>query len=177
MRKTIIIISVFLLLFFVVFKCGFQIGSFKFGKQIDDISIINEYDIKDSEFAKKHLNSDSLVVVNLWATWCKPCVEEMPVFQKLINNNNKVSFVFMSIDTDKNKLQKYLATNKINDITLKNAEYRQSILNYLDGLPIDTVSATRMVPITYILKKGKVVHKEVGTIDFEEFSKILKKYK
>jgi thiol-disulfide isomerase/thioredoxin len=28
-------------------------------------------------------NNDTLYVINFWATWCKPCVEEMPYFEEV----------------------------------------------------------------------------------------------
>lgn len=44
--------------------------------------------------------SDKLHVINFWATWCAPCVKELPEFQKTVNesNKNKVDFLFISLD-------------------------------------------------------------------------------
>jgi thiol-disulfide isomerase/thioredoxin len=47
--------------------------------------------------------SDSLLVLNFWATWCKPCVEEMQEFIRLEQEleNKKVRFVYLSLDFKK----------------------------------------------------------------------------
>jgi thiol-disulfide isomerase/thioredoxin len=43
---------------------------------------------------------DKTYVVNFWATWCKPCVEELPVFEKLYKNykNQQVELILVSLD-------------------------------------------------------------------------------
>ncbi len=44
--------------------------------------------------------SDSLYVVNFWATWCAPCVKEIPDFEKLYAKykTDKVKLLFVSLD-------------------------------------------------------------------------------
>lgn len=39
-----------------------------------------------------HNNSDTIYVVNFWATWCKPCIQELPDFEKF-NRQNKPAVV------------------------------------------------------------------------------------
>lgn len=43
---------------------------------------------------------DSLTVLNFWATWCKPCVEELPHFEKLRKQfaSKPVRFIYISLD-------------------------------------------------------------------------------
>lgn len=47
-----------------------------------------------------HKGNDTTYVVNFWATWCKPCVKEIPDFMKLAREmkDEKVRFVFVSLD-------------------------------------------------------------------------------
>ena len=54
-------------------------------------------------------NSDTLYVVNFWATWCKPCVEEMPVIENIPSkiNNIPVKVLLVSLDF-KNQIDKQL---------------------------------------------------------------------
>ncbi len=44
--------------------------------------------------------NDTLYIVNFWATWCKPCVEELPYFDSLANQykNQSVKFILVSQD-------------------------------------------------------------------------------
>lgn len=45
-------------------------------------------------------NNDTLYVLNFWATWCRPCVAEMPYFEKAgeVNADKPVKVVFISLD-------------------------------------------------------------------------------
>ncbi|MFO8000408.1 MAG: TlpA disulfide reductase family protein [Marinilabilia sp.] len=47
-----------------------------------------------------HKSNDTTYVVNFWATWCKPCVEEIPAFLEVASefDEEKVKFVFVSLD-------------------------------------------------------------------------------
>lgn len=47
-----------------------------------------------------HFKNDSVYVVNFWATWCTPCVKELPYFQKIADNskNKKIKFLLVSLD-------------------------------------------------------------------------------
>ncbi len=47
-----------------------------------------------------HMRNDTTYVVNFWATWCKPCVEELPHFEKLNKQykKNKIKVLLVSLD-------------------------------------------------------------------------------
>jgi len=61
-----------------------------------DVKKINITDLE------KILNNrtDKLYVVNLWATWCAPCVKELPAFEKVAAeyDKSKVEFIMISLD-------------------------------------------------------------------------------
>ena len=46
------------------------------------------------------LKTDQIKVINFWATWCAPCVKEMPLFQKLDEERSDVMVTLVSIDLD-----------------------------------------------------------------------------
>ena len=64
-----------------------------------------------------HNNSDTIYIINFWATWCKPCVAELPEFEKIHKEfkNSKMKVLLVSMDfveeRDK-KLKVFLAKNK-----------------------------------------------------------------
>lgn len=45
-------------------------------------------------------NNDSVYVVNFWATWCKPCIKELPAFEKINAEykEEKVKVILVSLD-------------------------------------------------------------------------------
>jgi thiol-disulfide isomerase/thioredoxin len=57
-----------------------------------------------------NLNDDKIYVVNFWATWCAPCVKELPYFEK-VNQEYKdknVEVILVSLDFPKKKETKLL---------------------------------------------------------------------
>jgi len=167
-RKLLIISGVILLALFIIYNVGIDIGNVHLGKRPDEIGKNNNFEYKNSSFYKNYLTSDSLVVINLWATWCKPCLEEIPEFQKAAKKYKDVKFAFLSIDTDEGKLKDYLSKNKLKDITFENADYRWAIRNILEGRKENRLVKTDAVPITYFIKNGKVLKKIEGSMERQE---------
>lgn len=60
---------------------------------------------------------DNIKVINFWATWCAPCVKEMPLFEKLGQDRKdvKVTLVSMDLDLDPDpaKVHKFVARKKL----------------------------------------------------------------
>lgn len=88
----------FKLLFFLVF-INFT-ASFS-----QDFKVYNGFD----EFKSiLHQEDDQVYVINFWATWCRPCVKEMPAFNKLYENyhDKNVEIILVSLDFGKNVQKK-----------------------------------------------------------------------
>ncbi|MEA1786228.1 TlpA disulfide reductase family protein [Arenibacter sp. GZD96] len=96
-----------------------------------------------------------VVVINLWATWCPPCVAEMPSFQKLYDDYaDKVDFLFVAND-DVSKVTAFI----------EKKGYTLPIYYGLSEVPDDL--ASRSIPTTYLIdKQGKMIIKEVGAADW-----------
>lgn len=60
---------------------------------------------------------DNILVINFWATWCGPCVKEMPLFEKLGQERKDVDVTFVSMDLDLDpdpaKVHKFVARKKL----------------------------------------------------------------
>ena len=66
-----------------------------------------------------HQNSESVQVVNFWATWCAPCIKELPYFEEL-NKLENVDVLLVSLDFPKHKekrlipfVEKYKLQSKV----------------------------------------------------------------
>ena len=72
----------------------------------------------DSLYSKIDLSSDETYVINFWATWCSPCVKELPYFESvnLEYSEKNVKVLLVSLDFPsqiESKLKPYLKKNKI----------------------------------------------------------------
>jgi len=100
-----------------------------------------------------------VIFINYWATWCPPCVGEMPSLQNLYNEyKDKVVFVFLTSD-DKEKVTNFYTKNK----------YVLPTYNML-GNPAPEIN-TKSLPTTFIIdKNGKIALKEVGGANWNSAS-------
>lgn len=70
--------------------------------------------IDDKAFSLSDLKG-SIVYMDVWATWCGPCIAEMPHSMKLIDRyskNDKVKFLFISVDKDAKSWKRMVKKNK-----------------------------------------------------------------
>ncbi len=69
------------------------------------------------------LNDDTTRVINFWATWCRPCVAELPTFFEIENTvkNQSVKFIYISIDFKRELtgvLRKFIQTRHLHNTIL-----------------------------------------------------------
>jgi thiol-disulfide isomerase/thioredoxin len=102
-----------------------------------------------------HKEDDKIYVVNFWATWCAPCVKELPYFEK-VNQEYKdknVEVILVSLDFPKKKKSKLLPF-----IQKKNLQSKVLHLDDIDEqfwiADIDE-GWSGALPATLIYKKGQ----------------------
>ena len=78
------------------------------------VEVINLEQLQAKTITK---TNDSLYVVNFWATWCGPCMAELPYFEKAGKSFSakKIKIVLVSLDflRDTQKVDKFVANKKI----------------------------------------------------------------
>lgn len=102
-----------------------------------------------------HLSGDTTYVINFWATWCKPCVEELPFFDSLAVDmkDEKVRVILVSIDftTYLNKRVKpFIAKNNVQSQVVVFDDADQNT-----WIPKISKEWTGSIPATYIYKGKK----------------------
>jgi thiol-disulfide isomerase/thioredoxin len=109
-----------------------------------------------------------VIFMNLWATWCPPCIAEMPNIHKLYEKTSAadVAFVMLSLDEDFEKAKKFV----------KRKEYTFPVYGLKENLPAEF--ETTIIPTTYVIdRNGKIVLRKEGMAkyDTEEFKTFLDK--
>ncbi|WP_366184170.1 TlpA disulfide reductase family protein [Flavobacterium ovatum] len=113
-------------------------------------------------------DKNTTYVVNFWATWCAPCVKELPYFEKLNAENKKVKLVLISLDF-KDQIQAKL----IPFLKRKNIQSEVVVLtdkNYNNWLSKVDKSWSGSIPATLIIKGEKRVFAERDFATFEELN-------
>lgn len=179
-KTTIITLSIITLVIIIIFQFGIQIGNIRIGKQID-LKTRQDSNFDKSQFYNSYYSKDELTVLNLWATWCKPCVEEISILNAVKEHysSDKINFISISVDNDSIKLINFLKKDKFKftDITLNNLQYRNAILNTLENKKTDEWISSQSVPVTYLIKNKKVIAKIDGTVEKKELIDLIEKNK
>ena len=100
------------------------------------------------------------VVLNFWATWCPPCVEEMPSLVQMQQRlkDKGVTVLAVSVDADEGAYLRFLKDHGVTLLTVRDADQKS---NNLYG--------TFKFPETYIIDRdGKVRRKFIGAVDWNQ---------
>ncbi|MBD0400689.1 TlpA disulfide reductase family protein [Flammeovirga sp. EKP202] len=160
--------------FFIVISCN---QSPKLVLQADEVIQLeqqevlkfNKFDGLSPLFSHK---DDTLRVINFWATWCKPCVKELPYFQQLDEkfkkNGEKAKVILISLDMNEKNLSNYIKKKNLTTSTFwlddpdANAWLGRVNENW-DGA----------IPVTLTIDKNKTVFHNTDFHDYEELEKFI----
>jgi len=99
-----------------------------------------------------------LLVLNFWATWCPPCVEELPSLNEFANRFAKAGVVVLgiSVDSDEKLYRDFLAKARVSFLTARDPDRK-----------ISADYGTFKYPESYIIDgKGKVLRKIISNQDW-----------
>ena len=105
------------------------------------------------------------VILSYWATWCQPCIKEMPSLveaQKKLKNYNY--HVILISDENLNKISQFQNTSKYD-------------LNFIKSIKSNELVGVYSLPTTHIFnEKGNKIETIVGTVDWDS-DKMINKLK
>ncbi len=125
-----------------------------------------------------HKNDNKLYVVNFWATWCKPCVEELPGFMEVNKNYSKdprFKMVLVSLDLASEmdtKVKAFLLKNNIDvDVYILDDNKRMN-----EWIPAVDAKWTGAIPATILYRNGKRLEFKEGRLQKNELEQIINKH-
>ncbi len=130
--------------------------------------------VKFSELQKKILYTEApLTVFNFWATWCGPCIKELPHFDALESNNDNIKVYLVSVDfqSELERVKKFVAKKSFkSDVLFLNEkdpdDYMGKVSNNWSGA----------IPATlFVTDLGKTYFHEKAFTK-EELEKTIEKY-
>ena len=89
------------------------------------------------------------VVLNLWATWCAPCVEELPSLLALEQRNPSLAIIAISTDQDEQVYRHFLLQHHVDVLTVRDADGR-----------INALYGTVQIPETYIIDRNGILRRK-----------------
>jgi peroxiredoxin len=118
-------------------------------------------------------NSDKLRLINVWATWCGPCVVEFPDFMEINHMYRKRDFEFISISADapenKEKVLKFL--NKQHASNANYLFWQDDKYKLIEAIDPKWQGA---LPYTILVEPGgKIVYAKAGRIDVPVMKKTI----
>lgn len=157
------------MLYFIV---GFFVYNCAIAQDVGKFSVLSNHKIL---LDRVQLTNDTLYVVNFWATWCKPCVEEMPFLIISAEDFKELSikFIFVSLDFPnqiENKLIPFINSRNIKEEIIVLTDQNPNI--WIDAWSPDWDGA---IPATFFYKNGLQLFKEIGSFQSsEEINEIIK---
>jgi len=131
--------------------------------------------VMNYEQLENYLNKDSdkVRLVNFWATWCKPCIEELPDFLKLNQELRTANFELVLVSLDfSNQIEKRV----IPFVKKHNIKATVIVLDDPDANTwINKVNPSwdGAIPVSLVLHNGKKDFHE-GTLSYEQLNNLIK---
>ena len=123
-------------------------------------------------------HDNKLYVVNFWATWCKPCVHELPDFMavnELFRKNPRFKMVLVNMDNSMEidaTVKPFLQKNKIkNDVYILDDNKRMN-----EWIPAVDKNWSGAIPATVFYRNGKKLDFKESIITKKELEQIINKY-
>lgn len=88
-----------------IFTLFFVLTSMGCSKLSAQIAVYEKFDAFEKVVLKE---DDNTYVINFWATWCAPCIKELPYFEQLHKDNPKVKVILVSLDSKKDLEKKLI---------------------------------------------------------------------
>lgn len=109
------------------------------------------YQNSDGETINFSEHKDKVVLLNFWATWCPPCVAEMPSLQKLYNEyGDKIEFVLIT-NEGYNVINPFMQKRKLS----------LPVYTAVDAVP--NILQSKSIPVTYLIsQKGEIILSKTG---------------
>lgn len=168
----VVLVVLIILLFIPSTRSLFQQGLMKIGlfkptleapvEKASDKPVVVQASSSFSNEKGEIINTASLkgkvVFINFWATWCGPCIHEMPSIQVLhdkLKDNPNVEFMLVEIDHENEKAREFMEKEKLN------------MPIYFPESDIPNTWLGQSIPVTVILdKEGNVAARHEGMADY-----------
>jgi len=90
-----------------------------------------------------------VVVLNLWATFCPPCIEELPSLLALQRQMPNLAVVAVSMDQDPDVYRRFLVEHHVDLLTVRDEDQR-----------VNALYGTAQIPETYIIDRQGVLRRK-----------------
>ena len=118
-----------------------------------------DFTVQDSDRSVKLSDfRGQIVVLNFWATWCPPCVEEMPSLVEMQRRMKAkgITVVAVSVDVDQGAYNQFIKEHNVNLLTVRDAAQKSNALY-----------GTFKFPETYIIDRNGVMRRKfIGAVDW-----------
>ncbi len=131
-------------------------------KKISKFYDIKFYDTLNQLFSFKSYK-DKLVLIDFWASWCKPCIENFPLLKQIEEKYKNRNFVIIGVSLDDN-IKKWKNGIKRSELTWKNI----SDLKAWDGLGVKYFNISSIPRYVLLGKDGLIINSDLKEKEMEK---------
>lgn len=124
---------------------------------------LNGHEVSSSQFKGK------VLIVDFWATWCGPCVQEIPGYVDLQKKYGKEGLAIVGVSLDRagaDKVRKFAEEHGMNYTVAMG-----------DSDIVEKFGGFNAIPTTFLIdRQGRIVHRKTGSWPHEKYEQLVKGY-